>query len=147
MTRALVILLLFAGTAAADGPAVGPPAGGKRAPTQGPTGEIAIIGKQAYDETTLKVDTIINKLHTVYMNGVKRCYGELHKQDPNARGRMVLRFVVNAKAHTQSVATSGFNKELDQCIGNLVTGWTFGIPRDKDKNAVDASFAFDFAFD
>jgi hypothetical protein len=145
--RALLLIAVFAGTAAADAPVAGPPAGGKPAPTQPPTGKIAIVGRQAYDDTTLSVDMINAKVNSVYMTGLKRCYNERLKRSPNARGRMVLRFSVTDRGHMDRVETHGFDTDLDECVRGAAQHWTFAIPKDKTDKAVQASFAFDLAFD
>jgi hypothetical protein len=38
-------------------------------------------------------------------------------------------------------AAHGFAGEVDDCIGTLMTGWRFPIPKDKDGEATEASFS------
>jgi len=49
---------------------------------QHPIGRINVSTHKGGEDTTLTADTILNKINNVYMNGIKRCYNEHLKKDP-----------------------------------------------------------------
>ena len=105
------------------------------------TGRITVNEKHSDDDTTLSADAIMAKITSSYMSGIKRCYTTYLKKDASARGKVVLSFTVNETGRAVQTAAHGFAGEVDDCIGNLMTTWRFPIPKDKDGEATEASFA------
>jgi hypothetical protein len=128
------------------GPAISGPtgpesAGGGKTQEKGPSGRISVAEKQTFDESTLSPDAVMAKIQSAYMAGLKRCYKEFLKKDASARGKVTLQLTVNETGRTVKGAAHGFSGEVDQCIGGLMAGWRFPIPKDKDGEATEASFA------
>jgi len=124
-----------------NGPTGPESAGGGKTGEKAPSGRISVAEKQSVDETTLTPDLVMNKILSAYMAGLKRCYKEYLKKDASARGKVTLAFTVNETGRTVKGAAHGFAGEVDECIGGLMSSWRFPIPKDKDGEATEASFA------
>jgi hypothetical protein len=124
-----------------NGPGGTESAGGGKGQERAPTGRISVADKQTFDETTLTPDIVLAKIQSAYMAGLKRCYKEYLRKDASARGKVGLSLTINETGRTVKGAAHGFAGEVDDCIGNLMTGWRFPIPKDKDGEATEASFA------
>ena len=128
------------------GPAINGPggtesAGGGKTAEKAPTGRISVSDKQTFDESTLTPDAVLAKIQSAYMAGLKRCYKEYLRKDAAARGKVTLNLTVNETGRTTKGAAHGFAGEVDDCISGLMGGWRFPIPKDKDGEATEASFA------
>ena len=76
------------------------------------------------------------------MAGLKRCYKEYLKKDASARGKVTLSLTVNETGRTvKGKATRASPSEVDDCISGLMGSWRFPIPKDKDGEPTEASFA------
>ena len=95
----------------------------------------------AIDESTLSPDQVLAKIQAVYVSGVKRCYKDTLKRDPTARGKVVMKFTVNATGRAVTPSVDGFDTQLDQCIRGRIGDWRFSKPIDKDGDPTQASFA------
>jgi hypothetical protein len=115
-------------------------AGGGKTEKQ-PQGRIAVSDKQSFDESTLTPDIVLSKIQSAYMAGLKRCYKEYLKKDATARGKVTLSLTINETGRTVSGKAKGFAGEVDDCITGLMGSWRFPIPKDKDGEATEASFA------
>jgi hypothetical protein len=115
-------------------------AGGGKTEKQ-PQGRIAVSDKQSFDESTLTPDIVLSKIQSAYMAGLKRCYKEYLKKDATARGKVTLSLTINETGRTTSGKAKGFAGEVDDCISGLMGSWRFPIPKDKDGEATEASFA------
>ncbi|MBC7978588.1 MAG: AgmX/PglI C-terminal domain-containing protein, partial [Myxococcales bacterium] len=124
-----------------QGPGGTESAGGGKTTEQGPSGRISVADKQSFDESTLTADAVLSKIQSAYLAGLKRCYKEYLKKDASARGKVTLSLTINETGRTVSGKANGFASEVDSCIGNLMGGWRFPIPKDKDGEATEASFA------
>ena len=124
-----------------NGPGGTESAGGGKTQEKAPTGRISVADKQTFDESTLTPDIVLAKIQSAYMAGLKRCYKEFLKKDASARGKVTLNLTVNETGRTTKGAAHGFAGEVDECISGLMSGWRFPIPKDKDGEATEASFA------
>jgi uncharacterized protein YndB with AHSA1/START domain len=124
-----------------QGPGGTESAGGGKTSEKGPTGRISVADKQTFDESTLTPDIVMSKIQSAYMAGLKRCYREYLKKDASARGKVTLTLTINETGRTVKGAAKGFAGEVDDCISNLMTGWRFPIPKDKEGDPTEASFA------
>ncbi|MBL9013067.1 MAG: AgmX/PglI C-terminal domain-containing protein [Myxococcales bacterium] len=106
-----------------------------------PTGRINVSDKQTFDESTLTPDIVLSKIQSAYMAGLKRCYKEYLKKDASARGKVTLSLTVNETGRTTSANAKGFSGDVDSCIEGLMSSWRFPIPKDKDGDPTEASFA------
>jgi uncharacterized protein YndB with AHSA1/START domain len=124
-----------------NGPGGTESAGGGKSQEKGPSGRISVADKQTFDESTLTPDLVLAKIQSAYMAGLKRCYKEFLKKDASARGKVTLQLTVNETGRTVKGSAHGFAGEVDECISNLMTGWRFPIPKDKEGDPTEASFA------
>lgn len=124
-----------------EGPGGTESAGGGKGTEKGPAGRISVSDKQTFDESTLTPDIVLSKIQSVYMAGLKRCYKNYLSKDASARGKVTLSLTVNETGRTVNGSAKGFASEVDACIGGLMSGWRFPIPKDKDGEAIEASFA------
>ena len=116
-------------------------AGGGKGPEKGPAGRISVSDKQSFDESTLTPDIVLAKIQSAYMAGLKRCYKTYLNKDASARGKVTLSLTINETGRTVKGGAKGFASEVDSCIEGLMTSWRFPIPKDKDGDATEASFA------
>lgn len=124
-----------------SGPGGLEPAGGGKVAEKGPAGRISVSNKQAFDESSLTPDIVLAKIQSVYMAGLKRCYKQYLNKDASARGKVTLSLTVSATGNTVNGRANGFASEVDACISAQMGGWRFPIPKDKEGEATDASFA------
>lgn len=106
-------------------------------------GRINIRQKRAFGDSTLLVETVLAKITSAYMTGLKRCYTTYLKKDPVSRGRLALTFTVSETGRTKVPKASGFAKEVDDCIAGQMASWRFPIPKDKGAAPIDAAFRID----
>jgi hypothetical protein len=127
------------------GPGISGPGGTETAggpkEEKAPTGRINVSDKQTFDDSSLTPDIVLSKIQSAYMAGLKRCYKEHLKKDASARGKVTLSLTVNETGRTTSGKANGFASEVDECITNQMGSWRFPIPKDKDGEATEASFA------
>jgi hypothetical protein len=127
------------------GPAINGPGGTETAggpkEERAPTGRIQVADKQTFDESSLTPDIVLSKIQSAYMAGLKRCYKEHLKKDASARGKVTLSLTVNETGRTVKGNAKGFASEVDDCITNQMGSWRFPVPKDKDGEATEASFA------
>jgi hypothetical protein len=123
-----------------DGPSGPVSAGGGKGEEKVPSGRISVSEKQTFDESTLNADAVLAKIMSAYMAGLKRCHKEALKTDPNARGKVVLKFTVNESGRVVSPSAKGFDSTLDACIRGRMESWRFAEPKDKDGDPTDATF-------
>jgi hypothetical protein len=116
-------------------------AGGGKAEEHAPAGRISVADKQTFDESSLTPDVVLAKIQSAYMAGLKRCYKEYLKKDASARGKVTLQLTVNETGRTVKGAAHGFAAEVDECITGQMASWRFPVPKDKDGEATEASFA------
>ncbi len=124
-----------------DGPTGPESAGGGKTTEKAPTGRINVSDKQSFDESTLTPDIVLSKIQSAYMAGLKRCYKTYLAKDASARGKVTLSLTINETGRTTSSGAKGFAGEVDACIEGLMGSWRFPIPKDKDGEATEASFA------
>ncbi len=108
---------------------------------KGPSGRISVADKQTFDESTLTPDVVLAKIQSAYMAGLKRCYKNYLNKDASARGKVTLSLTVNETGRTTKGGAKGFADEVDTCISAQMTSWRFPVPKDKDGEVTEASFA------
>jgi hypothetical protein len=127
------------------GPAINGPGGTETAggakEEKAPTGRIQVSDKQTFDESSLTPDIVLSKIQSAYMAGLKRCYKEHLKKDASARGKVTLSLTVNETGRTTKGDAKGFASEVDDCISGQMSSWRFPVPKDKDGEPTEASFA------
>ncbi len=124
-----------------DGPGGTTSAGGGKGEEKAPSGRISVSDKQSFDESTLTPDAVLKKIQSAYMSALQRCYKTYLAKDQAARGKVTLSFTVNESGRTTDANAKGFAGEVDSCIEGLMPSWTFPVPKDKDGEKTEASFA------
>jgi hypothetical protein len=110
-----------------------------------PKGRIQVASKKTFDDTSLSADAVLGRIQSVYMRGLQRCYKDLLKSDPTARGKVGLEFTVNESGRVVDAAAKTDYSDLSSCIKGQMKSWTFPPPKDSDKEATEASFAITLA--
>jgi len=111
-----------------------------------PKGRIQVGSPKTSDDTTLTPDAVLGKITSVYLAGLQRCYKNLLKTDPTARGKVGLEFTVNSSGRVTGAHAKADNGDLASCIQSQMANWTFPPPKDSsDKSATDANFSVTLA--
>jgi hypothetical protein len=127
-----------------DGP-TGPETTGGNKEEKVPKGRIQVASKKSFDDSTLSADAVIGRIQSVYMRGLQRCYKELLKKDPTARGKVGLEFTVNESGRVTDASAKTDDRDLSSCIKGQMGNWSFPPPKDSDKESTTASFAVTLA--
>jgi hypothetical protein len=105
----------------------------------------AVLGSTAAadpkNDSTLTPDTVLSKIQSAYMTGVKACYKDHLKKAPGATGKLALTFAVGAKGRTLDPKATGFAPLLDACVTDKMKAWRFPIPKDAAGAPTTASFS------
>lgn len=109
------------------------------------TGRIAIGTIEEDDRTSLTPEVVLDRINTLYMLGLQRCYRRGLELDATLSGRVAISFTVDERGHVIDAHASGGTPAVAGCIQKLMGGWRFPIPRDKDGDPTDASFAVSLA--
>ena len=91
-------------------------------------------------ESTLDPDSVAKIIRSRYLQGIKRCHQRLLKADPNAGGRVSMRFTVGPTGGVTKSDVKGFDASVDACIKDLSTKWRFGAPKDDEGKPTSADF-------
>jgi hypothetical protein len=78
----------------------------------------------------LTVDTMVDKINTTYIRGLRRCYNKGLAIDPSIRGKVTLTFSINSYGNVSGQAT-GISTQVDNCVASLIKTWRFGRPTDR----------------
>jgi hypothetical protein len=73
----------------------------------------------------LTVERVVEKINSVYMAPIQRCYRKALALDPSLHGSVMLAFAVAADGSVRGSA-AGFADEFDGCISAAVKFWRFG---------------------
>jgi hypothetical protein len=92
------------------------------------------------DTTTLTPQAVLDKIGTAYLNGLQRCYRLGQNEDATLEGKIKLEFTVDEHGRVAEPAAEGLTPKVDGCVQHFMTTWHFGIPKDKDGAATDATF-------
>ncbi len=128
-------------TGAGIGPTVDGPGSGSGSGLATPSGRISIANKRALDDTSLTADDVLRKLQSMYMAGLKRCYKNELKKDPELRGKITRTFTVNEHGRNTAGKADGVSADLEACLEGLMSNWRFPAPKDADGEAAEASFS------
>jgi len=90
--------------------------------------------------TTLTAAMIVDKINSVYMPNLQRCYRKGLLGDASLAGKINLSFTVTERGGLDDVEASGVSSDVDACVGTAMSTWRFPIPRDKDGDPTDQGF-------
>jgi hypothetical protein len=113
------------------------------APTA-PTGRVAVVHNLASDDTSLTDATVLQKIQSAYMAGIKRCYERVLATNPTASGTVDFAFEVDDLGRTIGGKATGFDEAIDTCLEAMTSRWRFPIPKTPDGTATTARFSFRF---
>jgi hypothetical protein len=108
---------------------VAEPAADPAKPRPRPAPTVAITSKSAQDKSSLSAAAVAAKLNTAYLPGVRRCYAELLKRKPAARGAIELDFIVNAVGKLAEPKAKTADDALATCVRTQMDDWRFPIPQ------------------
>jgi hypothetical protein len=100
----------------------------------------ASVSDASGHDSTLTPAAVLAKIMSSYMAGIKRCYNDHLKDNPDAKGKVSLSFTVSVSGRTVGVSAAGFAAAVDKCIVGRMNGWRFPVPKDAGGTTTDASF-------
>lgn len=118
------------------------PVRGSATTPDAPSGRIAVASKAALDASTLSAETVLAKIQSAYMAGLKRCYKTQLKSNPTLRGKLRMTFTVEATGTTSNVIAKSFDAALDACVKAMIENWRFPSPKSGDQ---PTTARFDYA--
>jgi hypothetical protein len=124
-----------------SGPGEGGQVGGKQEEliSRIKLGDVEDIG-----DGTLDPDSVYRTIQSRYLEGIKRCHQQLLKRNPEAGGRVSVRFTVGPTGGVTKSTVSGFDPTVDACIKGLTLKWRFGAPKTDEGKPSSADFQFPF---
>jgi len=118
-----------------------PAAGGSESPApSGPHAHLSLAEVKPLDASTLTADVVAAKIQSAYTAGLLRCYRTALAIDPDAKGSLVLAFVVNATGRTTVATATTFARSVEVCAHDQMTAWRFPVPKDSAGDATTARF-------
>ncbi len=88
-------------------------------------------------KTTLLPQAVLDKINSLYMTGLMRCYSAGLSSDGGLGGRVALEFTVAENGHVTDPSASGVSPQVDACITGEVSRWRFVPPHDKDGSPIE----------
>nr|HEX4313860.1 AgmX/PglI C-terminal domain-containing protein [Kofleriaceae bacterium] len=95
--------------------------------------------------TTLTSDMVLDRINRLYQPGLRRCYAKGLAQDASLTGKISVTLVVDGNGRVASSAARGANDDVDDCVHQLMGGWSFPAPRGADGKPAQASFQLSLA--
>lgn len=92
------------------------------------------------DDTNLTVQMVLDKINTVYMPGLQRCYKKGLVEDATLSGKITMAFTVTERGGLDEQSANGVSSKVDSCVTDLMSSWHFPIPKDKDGDPAEQSF-------
>jgi hypothetical protein len=116
-----------------------------RSRTNEPTPRVVLGPVKPETSTTLTAATVLDRINTIYMAGLQRCYRLGLAEDATLTGRAAISFTVDERGRVTEPEASGVSRTVDTCISNQMKAWRFPIPKDANGAASDASFSVSLA--
>ncbi|MGE3459911.1 MAG: AgmX/PglI C-terminal domain-containing protein [Kofleriaceae bacterium] len=91
-------------------------------------------------DTTLTVAAVLDKINTVYMPGLQRCYKKGLVDDATLQGKIAMAFTVTERGTLDEQSAAGVSGKVDSCVTDFMSTWRFPIPKDKDGDPSEQSF-------
>ena len=92
-------------------------------------------------QTTLTPALVLEWINTRYMAGLQHCYRLGLNKEGTLAGRVAISFTVDERGRLIDADAAGVSSGVDTCIAKQMQNWRFPIPKDKDGDPTDASFA------
>jgi len=97
--------------------------------------------------TTLTADMVLAKINRDYLPGLRRCYQKNLVHDASLSGKIAVTLAVDGSGAVVAPSASGVSDEVDSCVQNLMTAWSFPGPRDPAGNPATAHFHLSLVLD
>lgn len=94
------------------------------------TRSASVQATMAAMNAALTVDTMVDKINTTYITGLRRCYNKGLAIDPSLKGKVTLTFSVSSYGNVAGEAT-GISPQVDSCVATQIKSWRFGRPSDR----------------
>jgi hypothetical protein len=107
---------------------------------------VKVASKKAHDKSSLSAAAVAAKVTSSYLPGIRRCYEELLREKPAARGSLVLDFTVNAVGTLTEPTAKTVEESLAACARGAMTKWRFPIPQSEYSEPRNARFTIDVRF-
>lgn len=111
----LVLLALAIGCRATPSPA----------PSHGRAPAPASARSPARVREPLTPASALARIRSAYRPGVQRCYQSRLKRDPQARGRVVVTFTVDARGRIAYRRARGVHRTVERCVERAMSAWSF----------------------
>jgi hypothetical protein len=82
--------------------------------------------------TELTVESILDRINTTYVGGLRRCYNKALANDPTLNRKIVATFTVSRNGQVLG-AIHGIAPQVDECLTNQLRRWRFPGPRDLEE--------------
>lgn len=92
------------------------------------------------NDTTLTAKMVLDKINTVYMPGLQRCYKKGLVEDGSLAGKITMAFTVTERGTLDEQSATGVGDKVDGCVTDLMASWRFPVPKDKDGDPTDKAF-------
>lgn len=89
-------------------------------------------------KAAVTVDTMVDKINTSYMLGLRRCYNKALAEDSSLRGKITLLITIGAEGEVSGNA-SGISNKVETCVGSLMKSWRFGKPDNRRESTFQIS--------
>jgi TonB family protein len=100
--------------------------------------------RQAKAEVHGKLDKdIVRRIVRAHINEIRHCYNKALVDDPAEKGRVVVRFTIDATGHVTAadpIESSVKNAELPTCMATAIKRWKF--PKPEDGGSVGVTYPF-----
>lgn len=96
---------------------------------------------QSRPTSTLTVAMVLDKINTVYMTGLVRCYRKGLAGDAQLGGKISVAFTVTERGTLEDISARGVSADVDACVAGQMAGWRYPVPRDADGDPDAESFA------
>lgn len=91
---------------------------------------VSVQATMAAMNAALTVDSMVDKINSAYITGLRRCYNKGLAIDPLLAGKVTVTFSISSYGNVSGEAT-GISKQVDSCVASQIKTWRFGRPSDK----------------
>ncbi len=96
-------------------------------------------------KTTLSPVVVLERISSLYMAGLQRCYRLGLAIDSTLAGKVAISFTVDERGKVIEADASGVSPQVDGCISRQMGTWRFPAPKDAEGSGTDASFTVSLA--
>jgi outer membrane biosynthesis protein TonB len=93
----------------------------------------------------LTPQSVLDRINTLYMPGLQRCYRKGLVEDATLSGKVALAFTVDERGHVTDPEADGVGAKVDACISKQMESWQFSPPKDKHGASTEVTFKLSLA--